>query len=220
MTTIVRDEYGGGGSAGGDDNDATPSRSERRPPSRAGGRIIRRLLLVALVAAAIYVALHGVAESRSVYVCDAPEPDTGRMRACSSPDDVGSCAGLTTSGDGGDDGDGGGPAASRCVPSSCGYKLLPHVEVSVAGSSDPLDPDAASPPTSLLSIASVFYGLVPYLGVMYLFLFLATGDVVPLTRFFVWGMIAVLNSEVLKPLFDQKRPAGSCLYFESYGMPR
>ncbi len=239
MTTIVRDDDddNGGGGGGGDGGDGakdaategTPPRDERRPSrAAAGGARVRRLLLVALAAAAIYVAFRGVASSspRSVYVCDVPERDTGYLRECSSPYDVASCAGLpppsdSGGGDGGDvGGGGGGPAASRCVLSSCGYKLLPHVEVSVAGTSDPLDPDAAPSPTSFLSVASVFYGLVPYFGALYLMLFLGNGDIVHLTRLFVWGMIAVLNSKVFKPLFDQKRPMGSCLYFETYGMPR
>ena len=216
MTTIARD-------------DAFPSsrNGERvlRPSSHAPGRRIRHLLLVGLVAATFYVAFDGVAENRSVYVCDVPEYDTGYPRECSSPDDVSSCVGLPSSshGEDGEDGEDGGdgePAASRCVPSSCGYKLLPHVEVSVAGASDPFDPDAAQSHTSFPSVVSMFYGLVPYFGALYLMAFLATGDVVPLTRLFVWGAIAVLNSEVFKPMFDQKRPAGSCLYFETYGMPR
>jgi len=210
------------------------SRNDDRHPSSShdhhqhahpAGRRIRHLLLVALVAAAFYVALDGVSDPRSVYVCDVPEYGTGRPRECSSPDDASSCVGLTLmpSSDGAgdeDDGPAASAAASRCVMSSCGYKLLPHVEVSVAGASDPFDPRAASPRSSFLSVASVFYGLVPYLGVLYLAAFLATGDIVPLTRFVVWGMIAVLNSQVFKPMFNQERPTGSCLYFESYGMPR
>ena len=192
-------------------NERRPSASSSHHHQHAhpAGRRIRHLLLVALVAAAFYVALDGISDSRSVYVCDVPEYDTGRPRECSSPDDVSSCVGLAAS-----------AVASRCVMSSCGYKLLPHVEVSVAGTSDPFDPYAASSRASFLSVASVFYGLVPYFGVLYLVAFLATGDIVPLTRLVVWGMIAVLNSEVFKPMFNQERPTGSCVYFESYGMPR
>lgn len=182
--------------------------SEKRCPHP--GRHLRHLLLVASVAFLIYSVFRDVAQSRDVYVCDVPEYDSGELRRCMSPDDVESCVGLT-------DVDG---IGSACVVSSCGYKLLPHVDVSVAGSSDPFDPRAATLPTSFLSVASMFYGIVPYVGVLYLLLFLAMGDIAYLTRLVIWGMIAVLNEEVFKNLFDQRRPTGSCLYFESYGMPR
>ena len=182
--------------------------SEKRCPHP--GRHLRHLLLVASVAFLIYSVFRDVAQSRDVYVCDVPEYDSGELRRCMSPDDVESCVGLT-------DVDG---IGSTCVVSSCGYKLLPHVDVSVAGSSDPFDPRAATSPTSFLSVASMFYGIVPYVGVLYLLLFLAMGDIAYLTRLVIWGMIAVLNEEVFKNLFDQRRPTGSCLYFESYGMPR
>ncbi|KAL3823014.1 hypothetical protein ACHAXA_005202 [Cyclostephanos tholiformis] len=66
---------------------------------------------------------------------------------------------------------------------------------------------------------SIFYGIVPYIGVLYLASFLATGNISYLTRLFVWGMIATLNEVIFKRIFDQRRPSGSCLYFESYGMP-
>ena len=62
--------------------------------------------------------------------------------------------------------------------------------------------------------------VVPYwMGFLYLVLFLALGDLVPLTRLVVLGMIAVLNDLVIKKFIKQKRPIGSCLYFKSYGMP-
>jgi hypothetical protein len=129
----------------------TPPPDDKRCPH--AGRTIRHLLLVALVAVATYLALDGVAESRAVYACDVPESDDDDdaaaagpplLRMCSSPDDVTSCLGLY-------DGDG---APLSCAVSSCGFKLLPHVDVSVIGLSDPLDPDGATSTTSFPSIAS------------------------------------------------------------------
>jgi hypothetical protein len=191
-----------------------PSRHKGCPRAAGGGRIIRYVLLIVLIVAASYLAFYGVTESRDVYVCDVPEDEMTTpsvLRECSSLDDTTSCLGLFDEYDN----------ESKCVLSSCGYKLLPHVDVSVSGSSDPLDPNASTSTLSFLSMISIFYGIVPYLvGLMYMAYFLATGHISALTRFVVWGMIATSNEVIFKNIFDQRRPVGSCLYFESYGMPR
>ena len=57
------------------------------------------------------------------------------------------------------------------------------------------------------------------MGFLHLALFLALGDLVPLTRLVVLGTISVLNDLAIKKFIQQERPVGSCLYFKSYGMP-
>lgn len=132
------------------------------------------------------------------------------MTQCQSLDDATTCANLNNA-----NGD-----VSSCIESSCGYRLFPYIDVSIAGTSDPYDSDAATSTTSFVSIMSMFYGIVPYLmGFMYLVLFLASGNLVFVTRLVVLGVIAIVNEEIFKNLVKQHRPAGSCLYFSSFGMP-
>jgi len=146
--------------------------------------------------------------SRTVFICD-----TGNeleMTQCSSLEDAATCADLK---------DANGNVAS-CIESSCGFRLFPHIDISIAGTSDPYDATAATSTTSFVSVMSVFYGIVPYLmGFVYLISFLASGNLIPLTRLVVLGVIAMMNEGIFKNLVKQHRPEGSCLYFSSFGMP-
>ena len=110
---------------------------------------------------------------------------------------------------------------TNCIQSSCGRPLFPNIGVSYAGSYDAFDPTAGSSTTSIVTIASLFYSIVPYLmGVAFVIHFLACGSVVPLTRLGLVLFIALVNDAVLKNFIRQPRPGGSCLYFHAYGMPR
>lgn len=171
--------------------------------SRVDGRHLRIGLLLAILVFLGYVLYTGLAEGpseREVFICG--DGDTSEMVECSGLDDQ-SCA-----------------SGAACIRSSCGYKLFPHIDASVAGSSDPYEEDAATNPRSFAAVMSEFYSVVPYwMGFLYLALFLALGDIVPLTRLVVLGMIAVLNDMGIKKFIKQERPVGSCLYFQSFGMP-
>lgn len=182
------------------------------PPScPITGKHIRWLLLAGVLGYLVYFLYDGITEpasARSVYLCDTG--DDNEMLQCSSLDDVTTCSGYT-------DADGN---AATCIESSCGYRLFHHIDVSIAGTSDPFDADAATSPTSFLSAMMIFWGLVPYImGAVYLVLFLASGDMTPLTRLLVLGVISIMNDFIFKKLVKQHRPTGSCLYFLSYGMP-
>lgn len=175
------------------------------PTCPVTGKHIRWLLLAAVLSYFIYFLVHGLSEppsSRAVHICD-----TGNeleLIQCNSTEDVTTCANLL---------DINGNVAT-CVESSCGYQLFPHIDVSIAGSSDPYDEDAATSTTSFLSVVSVFYSLVPYLlGFVYLVEFLAFGNLVPLSRLVILGVIAITNEVIFKNLVKQNRPEGSCLYF-------
>ena len=100
------------------------------------------------------------------------------LTQCQGLDDETSCANLL-------DPDGN---VASCIQSSCGYKLFDHIDVSVAGSSNPYVADDANNPKSFLSVMSIFYGLVPYLMIfIYGISFLWSGDIVPMTRLLVIG---------------------------------
>ena len=175
------------------------------------GKHIRWLLLLAFLSYFIYFIVHGLGEppsTRTVYICDTN--NHSELTQCRSSDDVTTCAGMT-------DADGN-PAG--CIESSCGYRLFPHIDVSIAGSAEPYDAEAASAPRSFWSVVSIIYSLVPYVvGFAYLVRVLALGDLVSLTRLVVLGVISVPNELVFKRLIEQDRPLGSCLYFTSHGMP-
>jgi hypothetical protein len=133
------------------------------------------------------------------------------MIECSGFDDTTTCIDYT-------DADG---SESKCIQSSCGYKLFDHIDISVAGSSDPRDESAATLPNVFVSVMAIAYSLMPYaVAFVYLVLFLGTGSLVPLCRFVVFGAIAVLNEAIFKRIVKEYRPEGSCLYFQTYGMPR
>lgn len=187
------------------------------------GRHIRYLLLAACLSYLIYFIVSGVItepiSSRTVYICDTSSGDNDinndlllseELTQCSSLEDVITCANLKNANG----------STATCIESSCGYQLFPKIDISVAGSSDPYDPNATTSTTSFLAAISIFYGLVPYLCVIYLPLFLISGSLVPLTRLVVLGMIAIMNEGIIKNLFEQPRPTGSCMYFLSFGMPR
>jgi membrane-associated phospholipid phosphatase len=132
------------------------------------------------------------------------------LTQCQGLDDETSCANLV---------DSEGNVAS-CIQSSCGYQLFDGFELSVAGTSDPYDASEANNPKSSLSVISLFYSLVPYLMVfIYSLSFLITGNIVPLTRLLVLGILALINEAIVKQFVQQSRPVGSCLYFKSFGMP-
>ena len=177
------------------------------PPScLLTGQHLRYICLIAVYAYFIYF-LTGIQEQtseRTVFICSNNESTTTSLKQCNGLDD------YTTCGDG-----------NTCIESSCGYKLFNHIDVSVAGSSDPYEESGATSTTSFLSIMSIFYGLIPYLiAFIYVILFLTFGDLVSLSRLVVLGVISIVNDGILKHFFSQHRPEGSCLYFSSYGMPR
>ena len=171
------------------------------PPScPLTGRHIRYVCLIAVYVYFIYFLVTGIQEQsseRSNFICSGDESATTSLKQCNGLDD------YTTCGDG-----------ITCIESSCGYKLFNHIDVSVAGSSDPYEESGATSTTSFLSVMSIFYGLMPYLfAFIYVILFLTFGDLVSLSRLVVLGVISIVND-------TQYRPTGSCLYFSSYGMPR
>lgn len=182
------------------------------PPScPVTGRHLRYMLLTAISCYLIYYLYTGISAdpttSNVVHLCDTP----AQMVQCSGPDDTSTCSAFT-------DANG---LPSACIESSCGYKLFDHMDVSIAGSSDPLDPQAATSPDSLLAILAVMYSLFPYaMAFLYLVLFLVSGSLVPFHRFVLFGFIAALNELIFKRIVREHRPEGSCLYFQSYGMPR
>eukprot|EP00984_Skeletonema_dohrnii_P015685 scaffold6822_cov121-Skeletonema_dohrnii-CCMP3373.AAC.5 len=180
----------------------------KQPP----GAYIRWITLLGILSYFLYFIIVGIKSdppsSNAVYICDTY--NLSELTQCEGLDDETSCANLV-------DADGN---EATCIQSSCGYKLFDHLDVSVAGTSDPYSSEDANDPTSFLSVMSIFYGLVPYLvGFIYGVSFLLTGSLVPLTRLVVLGVIVVINDEILKKVVVQKRPIGSCLYFKSFGMP-
>lgn len=173
------------------------------------GTHLRYVLLTATLCYLIYFLYDGISANPTtnvVYICNTEE-----MIQCNGLDDATSCSSYLD-----EDGE-----ESTCIESSCGYKLFNHIDISIAGSDDPLDEEGANSTTSFLTIMAVFYSLIPYaIAFIYLVSFLGSGSLVPLTRFVVFGFIAVLNEAVFKRLVRESRPEGSCLYFQSYGMPR
>jgi len=181
-------------------------------PKQPPGAYIRWITLVGILSYFLYFIIVGIKSdppsSNAVYICDTN--NLSELTQCQGLNDETSCANLV-------DADGN---EATCIQSSCGYKLFDHLDVSVAGTSDPYSSEDANDPTSFLSVMSIFYGLVPYLvGFIYGVSFLLTGSLVPLTRLVVLGVIVVINDEILKKVVVQKRPIGSCLYFKSFGMP-
>jgi membrane-associated phospholipid phosphatase len=180
----------------------------RHPP----GAYVRWLVLIGVLSYVLYVIVVGIKayppSENAIYICDTNNDEM--LTQCQGLDDETSCADLV-------DPDGN---VASCIQSSCGYKLFDHIDVSVAGSANPYVADDANNPKSFLSVMSIFYGLVPYLMVfIYGLSFLWSGDIVPLTRLLVIGVLALINDEILKRIVEQRRPIGSCLYFKSFGMP-
>ena len=111
-----------------------------QPTCSVDGRHLRVGLLLAILAFLGYVLYNGFREGpseREVFICDGDTSD--KMVECSGLDDQ-SCA-----------------SGAPCIRSSCGYKLFPHIDASVAGSSDPYKEDAATNPRSFVAVMSEFY---------------------------------------------------------------
>ena len=112
----------------------------------------------------------------------------------------------------------------ECIHSSCGRRLFPGIGISYAGTSNPFD-DASSQTSSTMSfitIIAIGYSLLcPYLiGIYYICKFLSCGNVIVLTRLGMIVFASLINDILFKNIIHQYRPLGSCLYFDSYGMPR
>ena len=177
------------------------------PTCRITGKHIRYLCLIAVLSYFIYFLITGIKEpndERTVYICSFNYDDNEQqqlqeedeMIECQSLDDITTCSNMID--------DNGNEAI--CIQSSCGYKLFHHIDISIAGSSNPYISNAATSTTSFLSVASIFYGLVPYLmGFIYLVLFLAFGDLVPFTRLVVLVVIVIMNDGIFKHIFTQSR---------------
>lgn len=181
------------------------------PPScPATGKHLRYALLTAILGYLTYFLYTGISRdptaSNVLYICN-----TEQMIQCSGLDDTDTCAAYTNNNG----------RQAVCIESSCGYKLFDHIDISIAGSSNPRDDKAGTLPSAFESVLAIAYSLMPYaVAFVYLVLFLATGSLVPFARFVVFGAIAVLNEVVFKRIVKEYRPEGSCLYFQSYGMPR
>lgn len=169
------------------------------------GLSLRLILLGCLFVAAYVVALAGSfgdasGSSLNVYLCDTATS----MTECQGLEDMTTCAGV----------DGG----VACVKSACGYKLSEGLDISVSGADDPLDEEGT--PTDVTSGWMIFWSVVPYaliFGLVAAFLF--AGDTTTLSLIFLLAFIAIINEGILKHAISQYRPDGSCLYFQSYGMP-
>ncbi|KAL7476220.1 hypothetical protein ACHAW6_002097 [Cyclotella cf. meneghiniana] len=184
------------------------------PPSCSfpTGTHLRYALLLAVLGYLVYFLYSGISQdpaaSNVVFLCDTN--DAQEMVSCLGLDDAATCSSFR---------DANGNVAA-CIESSCGYKLFDHIDISIAGSSDPFSEDGATSTTAFLAVMSVLYSLVPYaVAFVYLVTFLLSGSLVPFIRLVVFGFIAVLNEGIFKQLVKQNRPVGSCLYFQSFGMP-
>ncbi len=136
-----------------------------------------------------------------VYVCSVPLPQ-GVPRECSGPLDVTTCADLE---------------ASVCTRSSCGYKLAEYIDISVAGAPDPW---AKPTPTDATAAAMVAWSLVPYALVLVMVAWvLYAANTTSLACLALILVSTAVNEGVIKHIFKQPRPTGSCLYFMSCGMP-
>ena len=172
---------------------------------RAGRRAygwVRYVPVAFVVLATVLFFVHAAQAQRiEVYVCSVPLPD-GAPRECSGPLDVATCADLE---------------ASVCVRSSCGYKLAQHIDISVAGAPDPW---AKPTPTDATAAAMVAWSLVPYALVLVMVAWvLYAANTTSLACLALILVSTAVNEGVIKHIVQQHRPTGSCLYFQSYGMP-
>lgn len=147
---------------------------------------------------------------------------TIEMTQCTGLDDTTTCSSSSeTSGGGG----------GECIQSSCGRKLFPNIGISYAGTSNPWMKNAPAQAryrtTTTLSSSTTMtiaigYSLTcPYLiSIYYICTFLTCGNVIVLSRLGMIVFTSLFNNVLLKHVFHQYRPYGSCLYFDSYGMPR
>ena len=171
-------------------------------------RHVRLFLLGGIFVCLLYLTLACISEGSSerVYLCNT----TGTSVAGGGPSFV-ECGGLDDSTSC--------ASGTKCVRSSCGFKLggWVKIDVSVSGASDPLGPPT---PTDALSIAMVFYSIVPYLlGVFLAAALVFAGDTATLSCLALFGLTTLVNEAVFKKLVQQRRPPGSCLYFHGFGMP-
>lgn len=109
----------------------------RHPP----GAYVRWLVLIGVLSYVLYVIIVGIEayppSENAVYICDT---NNEVLTQCQGLDDETTCANLV-------DPDGN---VASCIQSSCGYKLFDHIDVSVAGSSNPYVADDANNPKSFL----------------------------------------------------------------------
>lgn len=172
---------------------------------RLVGLSLRLILLGCLFAVVYVVALAGSfgnssSSSLNVFLCNT----TTTMTECKGLDDVTTCVGV-------DEG-------VACVESACGYQLGKGLDISVSGADDPLDEEGT--PTDVESGWMIFWSVVPYALIFGLFaIFLFAGDTTTLSFIFLLALVAIINEGILKHAISQNRPIGSCIYFESYGMP-
>eukprot|EP00584_Thalassiosira_punctigera_P018492 CAMPEP_0172553704 /NCGR_PEP_ID=MMETSP1067-20121228/51357_1 /TAXON_ID=265564 ORGANISM="Thalassiosira punctigera, Strain Tpunct2005C2" /NCGR_SAMPLE_ID=MMETSP1067 /ASSEMBLY_ACC=CAM_ASM_000444 /LENGTH=277 /DNA_ID=CAMNT_0013341923 /DNA_START=234 /DNA_END=1064 /DNA_ORIENTATION=- len=137
-----------------------------------------------------------------IFICDNSNHDI-EMIQCAGLDDATTC-GVNT----------------QCIRSSCGRPLFPNIGVSYAGSSNPFDQNTATSTKSFVTLLALIYSLIPYILITFFsFYFLATGNIVTITRLGLMGFVSLVNDAMLKNILKQTRPMGSCLYFHSYGMP-
>lgn len=102
-----------------------------------------------------------------------------------------------------------------CIPDPCGSRLWPGLDISVAGSMN-----GTSTTVDLVATAMIMWSLVPYLAFVVLIaavlLLRSTAALSPMLLFLT---IVILNEGIIKRVMRSPRPAGSCMYGLSYGMP-
>jgi hypothetical protein len=141
-------------------------------------------------------------------------PTTISMTQCTGLDDTTTCSSSSSSSSNESNGE--------CIQSSCGRRLFPYIGISYAGTSNPFDASSKTSTMSFSTLIAIGYSLLcPYLiSIYYICTLLSTGDVIALSRLGMIVYTSVLNDILLKNIVHQHRPFGSCLYFDSYGMPR
>uniref|UniRef100_A0A7S2EA90 Phosphatidic acid phosphatase type 2/haloperoxidase domain-containing protein n=1 Tax=Trieres chinensis TaxID=1514140 RepID=A0A7S2EA90_TRICV len=173
-----------------------------------------RLVLFALILVATLFFVFGgsfLSKPRPLtpYLCNT----TINITECLGPDDTKSCADFPDpiNGDFGVD----------CVPSACGRKVARGFHISVSGVNTPPGPLVGhGTPTDVKSGFMIFWSFVPYaMGVIIIASFIWAMDTCSLFFLMLLGIVAVVNEFILKKIMSQSRPTGSCLYFDSHGMP-
>ena len=117
-------------------------------PKYPNGKHIRWTILLGIILYTAYFIIDTILneppDTRIVYICDTSGNDNSdtstAMTQCLGPEDVTTCTNLFSNGDGNDNDSNDVP----CIASSCGYKLFPHIDISIAGSSDPFNANAAT----------------------------------------------------------------------------
>jgi membrane-associated phospholipid phosphatase len=178
-----------------------PADESQRPAPLRGERFRRRLLLaLAVTVAALVLRAMLVAPPGAVYICSRAALDGGLLE-CGGLSDAATCAGI----------------GAACVRSSCGHQLAQGIDVGVSGAADPWGPPT---PTNAFSVLMIAYGLVPYaLAVALVGWLLHAANTTALACVGLLIVSTALNEGIIKHLVSQHRPMGTCLYFQSYGMP-